>query len=81
MNKFFRTFHFIDHWATPASLRAAAAEQSRDGSFAEQTLIHDRHTARETLTGLQEGGWLMPAGIRRYRFTATGVQTIENIDA
>jgi hypothetical protein len=81
MTKFSKTRHFIDHWATPASLRAAAKEQARDGSFAEQTLFHDQYTTRETLTGLQEGGWVMPAGIRRYRFTATGVQTIENIDA
>jgi hypothetical protein len=81
MNKPFKTFHFIDHWATPASLRAAAREQARHGSFAEQTLIHNLHSAREALTGLQEGGWLMPAGIRRYRFTTTGVATIENIDA
>jgi hypothetical protein len=81
MTKFYKAFHFSDHWATQASLRAAVKEQARYGSFAEQTLLHDLHTAREALTGLQKGGWLMPAENRRYRFTASGVATIENIDA
>lgn len=73
-----KTRHFIDKWATPATLRAAAEEQARDGSFAEQTLIHDPHTTRKTLEGLQRGGWLMPAGRRRYRFTAVGLRTVES---
>lgn len=81
MSKPYRTNHFIDHWATVIVLRAAAEEQAHNGSFVEQTLVHDLHTVREIIAGLQDGGWLMPAGIRRYRFTAAGVQTIENIDA
>lgn len=79
MYKRSKTIHFIDRWATLSTLHAAAEEQARDGSFAEETLIHDLRTARETLDGLREGSWLMPAGKRRYRFTAVGLETVENL--
>lgn len=73
-----KTHHYIDKWATSAALRAAAREQSRDGSFVARTLNIPLGT-QEAIEGLCEAGWLMPAGQHRYRFTETGLRTIENL--